>query len=677
MQLSGSQGLPEPRPSDLQAAAGGTAGSVGATAAAGGAGAASRALAGAGAASPGVGLLQVDSADSLALETGTVVQARVLEREGDDVTLQVGGSIVRASTPLPLAEGALVDLAVRGQKGGQWLLQVLSARLYTPMTERDLARALKDMGMPVTDGNLQLARTMIEFGLPLTRGDMQQLLKLLGRLPGGGPMPSEQASAACFLKAGQLPVTSQNVLALATHLSRRPVLGLQLLNLQRACRRFMDSGEGTRLPTALAAKVAEMPRSLGRLVPRMDGPAPCLEPRDLARLAFEAGIEPHLPREPAAPGSRGWLTSLLQGLEALAPPEGFPTDVTRLQAALRQLAEQPGSQEHFVALQVALRRLVEADLPPALVQILSTMPGMERLESVAWLRALSRQLAAHPAQDAELLELRAALETLTRALADQRLPPTAPLRQAWQRMGDSPVLARLPRSLSDGVAKLDSLLAELEHGGLEGDSQRMRQVLLSLAGLQASIGGEEAEADAGDTVVLLRTLSRQLATAAADSPEGVDLRAALDDLAEGFVALRLLNAAVTAQGAWFLPIPLGLGGRTAQARLTCREDRHGKPALNADDLLFEIVIPTENLGNVCWRVRLKSGDLTLEGFLAEEGWRSHVERALPALTESLQEAGYLVQEVSCHVRETTPADAEPRMLAPRKLETRTRINLRI
>ena len=414
------------------------------------------------------------------LEAGQLLRGRVMAREGDMVTLQFGRNLLQAATTLPLSVGAFLDLQVQGQQGGKWLLQFVGSQQFTAMSESDLTSLLLDMKMPVNDASVQLARTMVEFGVPVTHQEMQELTKMLGQFPGGASANKELVMAACFLRAGNLPVVPQNVLTLANFMVQNPFIGLQLFQVQQAFRRLVDAGGRSALPKDLADLLDRLPGALNQLTLDPRGRNLRHMQKDMRRMAFQAGIE------------------------GMGPHAGDDIDM------------------------------------------------------LLWLQSLRQRIAS----------------------------------------SGSPL------------------------------------------------------------------------------PQLADLRSLLEDLMDTMAAQRLLNAAVSEQGSFYLQIPLKGGERTVETRFIYHVDSEGRPVLDPGDVRFQVMVPTDTMGDVSWQVTLKGGEVALEVSVAADQAREHLQRYLPALVDNLEKMGYHVQAVSCWAR-GHEEQAGLRPLASKKLETLERVNIQI
>lgn len=416
----------------------------------------------------------------MSLESGQMLRGRVLAREGDMITLQMGRNVMQAATNLPVSVGAFLDLQVQGQQGGKWLLQFVGSQQYTAMSEADLTNMLVDMKLPVNDTSVQLARTMVEFGVPVTHQDMQELTRALAQFPGGASANKELLMAACFLKAGRLPMAPQNVLTLANFMVQNPFIGVQLFQLQQAFRRMIDSGARDAMSKDLSELLGGIPGALNDLALDPRGRNMRKMQQDMRRMAFQAGIE------------------------GMGPHAGDDIDM------------------------------------------------------MLWLQSLRQQLSS----------------------------PGASL------------------------------------------------------------------------------------------PQLADLRALLDDLVDTLAAQRLLNMAVSEQGAFYLQIPLKGGDRTVETRFIYHVDSEGRPVLDPGDVRFDVLVPTESLGDVSWQVTLKGGEVALEVSVPAEYARDHLQRYLPVLVDNLEKMGYHVQAVSCWARgHEEQAGLKP--LACKPLETLERVNIQI
>jgi hypothetical protein len=472
MQVFGPQGVPDARPVVLQ---GGDTPPMGP-----GLGDAGAAREGAAPLPMRPGMLALQTPGGLPLQSGMMLRGQVLGRDGDFVSLQFGRNILRAQTSLPLLVGAFVDLQVQGQQLGKWLLQLVSSQFHTPMTQQDVEGALLDMQLPVDDKSIALARSMVEFNVPLTASDLQELTRALAQMPDGASAGREATMAACFLKAGNLPVLPQNIMTLANFLVQNPFLGLQLFQLQSAFRRLVESSDRDRMPKELAELLASVPGALGELALDPSGRSMRKLYSDMRRMAFQAGIE---------------------------------------------------------------------------------------------------NMGPHVGDDFDMLE--------------------------W-----------------------------------------------------------------------LASLRKKLAQYDDSYPEMASLRALLKNLSDNFAAHRLLNAAVTEQGAWYLQLPLRGTDRTIETRLIYHVDSEGRPFVDPDDVQLEIVVPTEHLGEVAWRVSIRKGVVALDVSVIEEGARSHLERFLPTLVDNLEEMGYHVQVPACRAR-GHEEQAGVKAIVSRELESLQRVNIQI
>lgn len=240
------------------------------------------------------GTLQLTTPGTLSLEPGMMLRGQVVGQEDDLVTLQFGRTQLTAFSGVDLEPGAFVDLHVQGQQQGKWSLLLVGSQQYVPMSEHDLSSSLLDLKLPVSEGTLQLARAMVEQGVPLEREGLQDLNRVLTQLP--HEATPQDAQAATFLKAGNLPVTPQNVTVLANFILEHPFIGSQMMSLQQSFRRLVESTDG-RLPRDLEELLAEAPGMIGELVvdPRMRNRQKMQS--NMQRMAFQAGIEnlgPHV-----------------------------------------------------------------------------------------------------------------------------------------------------------------------------------------------------------------------------------------------------------------------------------------------------------------------------------------------------------------------------------------------
>ncbi|MBM3463048.1 MAG: hypothetical protein FJX76_13175 [Armatimonadetes bacterium] len=265
-------------------------------------------------AQPGTLLLQ--SARNLPLQPGMQLRGQVLARQGDTLTLQFGRNQMTATTALPLAPGEHVEVQVQGQQqGGKWSLQVTGSQLFTAMSDHDVQSSLMSLKLPVGEGNVALAKAMVEQNVPLGKESFQELKQTLQQLP--RPATPQDAQAATFLKAGNLPVTPQNVTVLANFITEHPLLGAQLFTTQNVFRRLVESTDG-RLPRELADLLSEVPGLLGELVIEPKQQDRQQTRRRMRNAAFQAGIEhmgPHLGDDF---DYLEWLKSLQQRLKSEA-----------------------------------------------------------------------------------------------------------------------------------------------------------------------------------------------------------------------------------------------------------------------------------------------------------------------------------------------------------------------
>ena len=251
------------------------------------------------------------------------------------------------------------------------------------------------------------------------------------------------------------------------------------------------------------------------------------------------------------------------------------------------------------------------------------------------------------------------------------------LQQAFRRLVDTGGRSALPKDLSDLLGEIPGALESLS---LDPRGRNMRKMQQNLQDMAFQVGIEGMGPHAGDDIDMLlwlRSLKQRLMEPGADLPEMADFRALLDDILDHLAASRLLNAAVSEQGAFYLQLPLRGGDRTIETRLIYHVDSEGRPVLAPDDACLELRVPTDHLGDVSGRVTLKGGDARVEVSLPAPPARDHLQRHVPVLVDKLERIGYHVQAVSCQARDREePASIRPLASAP-ALETLERVNIQV
>ena len=325
--------------------------------------------------------------------------------------------------------------------------------------------------------------------------------------------------------------------------------------------------------------------------------------------------------EMRSPLTSGDLSSVLLDLR-------LPVSEASL-AQARGLAEQgvPLTRDNLLDLQRVLAGLPQPATQHDLEAAVFLKAGSLPLTS-ANVAVLSSFMASHPLMGAQIA-------------SSQQL-----VRRVLQDAGGS-----FPRDLADELEKVPGLLGHI----VADPSVRGRRALpasLQDMALQAGMGDLAHGSSEGqeDYVEWLRFLCDFLATHQHEAPELALLRTAFDDLAAVLQAQRLINASAAGeQASCYLQIPLAESLETAQARLVYHSDDVVPPQEQALDLL-ELVVPTQHLGDLCYRVTSDRGQVAVEVRVADEEAREHVICHLPDLVDNLRQIGYHVQRAVCYVQ---------------------------
>lgn len=172
----------------------------------------------------------ISNVDGLALNVGDKVNARVVQANDSNVVLDIGGRSVTAESLLPLATGDFLHLEFGGTLDGLMTLRLLNVNrnfAFSSLTPEDVALQITKLNLPSNPRSMALVQAMIEFGIPITQNNVLALLKATSNNPSDATM-----QAASFLQEAKLPLTQENVQALASFFQERPELGNVFTQLQ-------------------------------------------------------------------------------------------------------------------------------------------------------------------------------------------------------------------------------------------------------------------------------------------------------------------------------------------------------------------------------------------------------------------------------------------------------------
>jgi hypothetical protein len=151
---------------------------------------------------------------AILLKLNQRIAAEVLQVTGDNVMLAIDGvrfvaRLTTADQAAALLERRYAQFIIRDINPNQILIQLAptanQAASATAAAGQDLTRTLlAQMGLPATEGNLQLLRVMLARGLPVNRGSLAELQTALNQL---GAWGSAEAQAAASLKSAGLPIS--------------------------------------------------------------------------------------------------------------------------------------------------------------------------------------------------------------------------------------------------------------------------------------------------------------------------------------------------------------------------------------------------------------------------------------------------------------------------------------
>jgi len=173
----------------------------------------------------------------MVLRLHDLLDAEVVEIRPGYATLRVAGQLLAATLKTQLSVGQRIKLLVREVGPSRVTLQVLQPAIESvtrPFSDADVDGHLLNMGISPGDNAREAARGLVKEGLPLTK---ENLLSVLRSLSLSGSSSPRAISAAVFLMANDLPITSQTLnLAMVTDESFRQV-GAMLQALARAVMR--------------------------------------------------------------------------------------------------------------------------------------------------------------------------------------------------------------------------------------------------------------------------------------------------------------------------------------------------------------------------------------------------------------------------------------------------------
>lgn len=229
-------------------------------------------------------------------------------------------------------------------------------------------------------------------------------------------------------------------------------------------------------------------------------------------------------------------------------------------------------------------------------------------------------------------------------------------------------------SLIDLAEEAPGIIGEFILDPLKLSARKMQQRLQDMA---YQTGIELVEPNGGDGFDImhwLRQLREALYGEKSFTPQMGLAAGLLSDLEESFDAMRLMNAAT--QGSFYFQIPMRHDGDTAEARLIYHVDAQGRPLVDPDNIVIELLVPTRNLGCVSWRIGIRGGCVLLDAAVEDGAGRAVVQRYLPVLVDRLQGLGYEVVLPTCRPRAVSSQPEMPPIAAP-DFETIERVNIQI
>lgn len=277
-------------------------------------------------AAPQPNLVQVIPAPGMTLQWGQILRGQVLEQTAGRFTVRFGSLSMEARSQVPLQPGEHIEVQVQGPGAdGRVNLQLLRSSLFGSLVSEDLVQTLTGMRQPVDDRTMALARSMVEVGLPLTARSLGEMRQALAQLPAQSPA---DAAAAGFLKLNALPLSPENITALAVFMTQHPMLGAQLFEINGYMRRL--AGEpGALKGTRAAEMLARIPGLLGEFILNPAQQNRQRLQRSMFRLARQMGIESLSQFGPDLDPAE-WLELLRLQRQALGPEEQALAQVLEL-----------------------------------------------------------------------------------------------------------------------------------------------------------------------------------------------------------------------------------------------------------------------------------------------------------------------------------------------------------
>ncbi len=186
------------------------------------------------------------------LSAGDTLQAQVVERNGNEVTLKLEDNstiTAKLSQAMNLEPGKSITFEVRGN--GQGL--TLSPLFTNTATDANVLKALNMASLPVSDSSVQMTQYMMQSGLSVDKNSLQQMMASLNANPGANVQ-----DAVDLTRLG-MPVNEENLQQMSAYknLSYQIDSGMQEIaeNVNNTLMDLISQGDGKDAGTVLSGLI--------------------------------------------------------------------------------------------------------------------------------------------------------------------------------------------------------------------------------------------------------------------------------------------------------------------------------------------------------------------------------------------------------------------------------------